>query len=124
MSNITFALVSVLFTVGFFLHVLKAASRGIDHGVSCTRTQWFQKYWYAVLIRWVMALVFFLLYTSSPDIAAKLFAWASFVPTMSLPITKCTSLILGYFADSALDLVAKKIPFINREIPRTDGELN
>lgn len=122
MTTLTYTILALLFSIGFGFHVLKAADRGVDHGVSCTKRAWFTKYWSAVLIRWGMALVIFLIYTSDPELTAKLFGHFGFVPWMSLPVTKCTSTLLGYFADSALDLLAKKVPALSRELPSVDDQ--
>ena len=108
-----------LFALGQSLHILKRAGMARRGGRS--RREFLQFYWDALLIRMGVAGGLFWVLLSNPQAIAKMFALVGLTLTAEIPLGHGAALIYGYFADSALDWLAEKVPFLRKEIPRVDG---
>lgn len=120
MNSLDQIIISSLFTLGFLVHCLFAASNAVrDKRVSSTWA-WFCTVKLTLLIRYGMTLCLFLVYANNQALVNKVLGFLSFTESMSLPVTKVTSVIIGYFADSVLDLISKipKLSILSREIPQ------
>lgn len=112
--------IAVLFAFGFAVHCLFAASNAVRDKRVPTTQAWFVAVWCTVLVRFVLTLLLFLIYAGNQVLFDRLLAFTSFNAQISLPVTRVTACLLGYFADSILDLIAKmpKLAWLSREIPQ------
>ena len=117
MTTTNLLLCILLFTVGFANHTYKAASVAVQKKAIDSKREWLIKYAYVLLSRYGVVLALFCLYATNPALLDQALGWAGFKESYSLPVTKPISYIMGYFSDSILDFIAKKIPFLSHELP-------
>lgn len=108
---------TAIFILGFLLHTLKVANNAVTNKVFPSILLWVLNYWPMVLIRLGLATALFIVYATEPSLTDKLFGWLGFNAAYSLPVTRTTSFIFGFFADNVLDFIAKKVPWLAQELP-------
>jgi hypothetical protein len=106
-----------LFVAGFLCHVLKVANDDVQKTLFATKRAWLRVFYINVIVRLVIVVAAWILYSTTPDFFVSLLAKFGLNFDMALPVTKVTSFIVGFFSDSLLDLGTKKIPWLGREIP-------
>jgi len=107
----------VLFVLGFLAHVLKVANDDVQKTLFPTKRAWFKVFYINVLVRLVIVVAAWLLYSTTPDFFVAMLAKFGLNFNMALPITKVTSFLVGFFSDSLLDIGTQKIPWLGRQIP-------
>jgi len=99
----------VLFLLGAAMHVLKRLSM-----TKLGKLAYLKAYWLNLVVRVFLGALGYALWQANPQvIQAYLPAWAKDV----LPTGHVSAMLLGYFLDSGLDLLASKVPGISGEIP-------
>lgn len=122
MTPLFLTICSLLFTLGFLVHCLFAASNSVRDKRTETKRAWFFMFWVTILVRWGIMLIVFLVYANNAALLNHVLSLVGipFSQQYSFPVTKTSSPIIGYFADSILDLLSKvpKLSFLSREIPQ------
>jgi hypothetical protein len=105
------------FVTGFLAHVLKVSSDDVQKTLFPNKLAWFKVFWPNVVVRLSICVALWCLYATDPTLFVKLLNHFSLNFNFSVPATKVVSFIVGFFADSLLDLGTSKIPFLGRQIP-------
>lgn len=109
--------VAMAFGIGFLIHCLRVADRDVHIGCFPNILGWFKQYWLSVLVRGAICLIIWTMYTTDPTLVVKALGYFGINFNLALPATKCVASLVGYFADSLLDALSSRVPFLKREIP-------
>lgn len=107
----------LMFTAGFLGHVLKVANSDVQKTLFPNLKSWFKVFWINVIVRLGIGLAMWGLYVSSPEIFIKLLGYFHIDFSYSVQATKIVSALVGFCADSIMDLGTAKIPWLGRLIP-------
>jgi hypothetical protein len=112
-----------LFLAGHGLHVLKRASLSAKSRISGTKTrvEWLQTNALNLSIRLFINASAFSYWIAHPDAATHAIGTIGFPVTLTLEPGYATSAMFGLSADSMVDWIAAKVPFLQKEIPASAG---
>ena len=109
--------VELLFAAGFLGHVLKVANDDVQKTMFPNLLAWFKVFRINVLVRLGIGLTLWGLYASTPALFVQLLGYFHINFAYSVPATKIVSALVGFCADSLMDLGTQKIPWLGRLIP-------
>lgn len=106
------------FVAGLILHSLKLSYDAIRHNAAKNYAEYFKKNSVPLLVRSVMGGVLFYFWSGhDTGMLQKIVALAGVNINSQLPVTAGTSILAGFFADSVVDFVSTKIPWLKNQIP-------
>lgn len=108
-----------LFLVGHGLHILKRASLSAASPISGTKTrlQWLRTNALSLSIRLFVNASAFSYWIAHPDAATHAISTVGVPLNLTLEPGYATAAMFGLSADSMMDWVAAKVPFLQKEIP-------
>ncbi|HKW76188.1 MAG TPA: hypothetical protein VJN64_11740 [Terriglobales bacterium] len=110
------------FVAGLVLHSLKLSYDAVRTGQAKSYREYFGKFTIPLLIRSAFGGVLFYLWSGRDTaLIQKLLAITGADFNAQLPVTAGTSLLAGFFADSALDFISSKVPWLKNQIPTVAG---
>ncbi len=81
-------------------------------------------YWDALLVRVALCTGLFWVLLTNPRGVARILSLLGVNIAADISVDFGTALIFGYFADSVLDWLVSKIPFLQKELPALNGSGN
>ena len=119
MHHQTTAAIWALYLLGQFVHILKRAGMAVRSKSNRirSRSEFISFNWDALLIRVVLCSGLFWVLLMNPRSLTRIFTLLGAGITADIPVDLGTALIFGYFADSILDWVVNRIPFLQKELP-------
>ena len=113
------AAIWVLYLLGQFVHILKRAGMAVRSKSNCIRSriEFIAFNWDVLLIRVVLCAGLFWVLVTNPRGLTRIFMLLGAGITADISVDFGTALIFGYFADSILDWVVSRIPFLQKELP-------
>ncbi len=115
----TTAAVWLLYLLGQFVHMLKRAGMAVRSKSNRIRSrfEFIAFNWDALLIRVVLCAGLFWVLLTNPRGLTRILSLLGSDLTVDVSVDLGTALIFGYFADSVLDWMVSKIPFLQKELP-------
>lgn len=122
MYNSAAAAIWTLYLMGQFVHILKRAGMAVRSKSNriATRLEFIAFNWDVLLIRVVLCAGFFwVLLTNPHGLTRILTLFGAGIPA-DVSVDLGSALIFGYFADSVLDWIVSKIPWLQKELPAVE----
>jgi len=109
----------LLYASGQMVHILKRAGMAVRSRTNSihSRLEFILFFWDSLLVRVVLCVGLFWVVLSNPRALAALLSLVGVDLAIEVPVSRGTALIFGYFADSILDWLVSKIPWLERELP-------
>ena len=113
----TLLIEDAIFLAGFLIQVLNSSNNAVKAGVYKSFRPWFTKNWEVVIIRFSLAVAVWTAYATNTALVTEWLGKVGISFALALPVTKTTSFFFGYAADSLLDLISNKVPWLQHYLP-------